>query len=280
MANQNRPVLNALLKRYPANEYVVMEEVSDAAGHSRTRSADFVIVNYWLSRGLAIEGVELKSHRSDWLRELKMPEKAAPIMQYCDKFWLLTTDQSVAKMEEIPINWGWMCIKGNSIRVMKPAPKLEAKPVTKSFTISMLKRAADKTGYVHRSEIESHIEKSAELAVAHAKLDAVRMEQEHKSMKAAIQRFELASGIPFFDVDIRYEGVGNIRRSWNGLPAEEIGKVIKLLSEGAAGGELKARKEEMEQLLKKSEIIYAKMKEAFSIFESTFNQNQDEINNS
>jgi hypothetical protein len=80
-------VFEILRKRFPENEYALMAEVRDKAGFDASRSADYIAVNLWPSRGLSVNGIELKSFRSDWLSELRKPEKAEKIFQYCDYFW-------------------------------------------------------------------------------------------------------------------------------------------------------------------------------------------------
>lgn len=162
---QVKNLWSILRAKYPENEYVLMEEVSNAAGFNRSNSADYIAVNLWPSRGLAINGIELKSFRSDWLRELKKPDKAESIFQYCDYFWLLTTDETIAKLEEIPVTWGWMTVKGCKIKVLKDAPKLTPAQLSKGFLISMLRRAADKTSFVHKDSIEDKIKQHVEIAL-------------------------------------------------------------------------------------------------------------------
>ena len=44
--------------RFPENEFVLIQEVSDASGFSRSRSLDWMLINIWPSRGLAITGIE------------------------------------------------------------------------------------------------------------------------------------------------------------------------------------------------------------------------------
>ena len=73
---QIKNIYSIIRKRYPENEFVLMEEVSDAAGFSRSRSADYIAVGLWPSRGLYINGIELKSFRSDWLSELKKTKES------------------------------------------------------------------------------------------------------------------------------------------------------------------------------------------------------------
>jgi hypothetical protein len=75
MAKKDFNTFQVLRKIFPETEYVLISEVSDAAGFSRSRSLDYMVINLWESRGLAINGIEQKSNRSDWLKELRNPEK-------------------------------------------------------------------------------------------------------------------------------------------------------------------------------------------------------------
>nr|WP_214692502.1 hypothetical protein [Variovorax paradoxus] len=116
-----------------------MFEVSNGTGSNASRSADIVLMNLWPSRGMDLIGYEVKTARSDWLRELKSPEKAWPVMQYMDR-WFLLAAPGVAKLDEIPTNWGFQEFDGKRVRTLKPAPQLEPKPITKTFLGSLLRR--------------------------------------------------------------------------------------------------------------------------------------------
>jgi hypothetical protein len=154
-----KPEIWELLQRkFPAQQYALMAEVRDAAGFSASRSADYMAMNLWPSRGLTVTGIELKSYRGDWLNELKNPKKAEAIFKYCDYFYLLTTDEKIANLSEIPDSWGWMCIKGKTLRTLKQAPKLNPTPLSRDIVATMLKRAIDKTEYVHINSIEDKIQ--------------------------------------------------------------------------------------------------------------------------
>jgi hypothetical protein len=152
-------------------------------------------VNLYPSRGLAMNGIELKRHRGDWLNELKNPKKAENIFQYCDYFWLLTTDDKVAKIEEIPKSWGWLCIKGDRVFTKKPAPILKPKPISRSFMCAMLKRATDKSGYVHRDSIKSEIEQAKKYAIDDSEMRVIRLTNELNEIKKNVGEFEKASGV-------------------------------------------------------------------------------------
>ncbi|HTH58276.1 MAG TPA: hypothetical protein VL728_19655 [Cyclobacteriaceae bacterium] len=212
-----KSIYEILRRKYPENEYCLMEEVSDAAGYHRSRSADFIVVNLWPSRGLAINGIELKSFRNDWLSELKKPQKAENIFQYCDYFWLLTSDDNVAKIEEIPISWGWMTIKNEKVFVKKEAPKLEPRPVSRHFMCSMLKRAVDKTGFIHRDSIKDEIEKQNESTKISKEWELKRLGEENAQLTKIINDFKESSGIDLHST------------RWNGYKPSKIGEAVKFI---------------------------------------------------
>lgn len=196
---QVKNLYSIIRKRYPENEYALMAEVSDAAGFNRSRSADYIAVGLWPSRGLFINGIELKSFRSDWLSELKKPQKAENIFQYCDYFWLLTTDDTIAKIEEIPATWGWLCIVGNKIVVKKDAPKLIPVTLTRGFISAMLKRAISKTNFVHLDSIQDRIEQAKEIAIRDQGYQRQNDSQRLKELQKDIYDFEQASGVKILD---------------------------------------------------------------------------------
>ncbi len=220
--NQNKPVnIHQLLKkRYPEGQYALMAEVRDEAGFNANRSADFIAVSLWPSRGLGIYGIELKSFRSDWLNELKKPKKAENIFQYCNYFYLLTTDDTIAKIEEIPETWGWLCVKGSKIITIKEAPKQTPIPVSNNFLACMLKRACDKSQFVHVSDIEDRIKDANENGKNESKRTIESVNKELKDLTDAVYKFKQVSGI-----DLK----GYYR--WNNSP-EKMGKLVHFLENG------------------------------------------------
>lgn len=207
-----------LLARYPAGEYAVMQEVSDAAGFGRSRSADGIIMSLWPSRGLELTGIECKSGRGDWLRELKNPKKAENIFRYCDRWYLVTDTEDLAKMEEIPPAWGWMCGNKNGTKMVlkKEAPKLSPQPITKDFLAAMMKRCTQ--GMVHKSQMEDEIERRAELR-SESKNTQHKYKLEDKDriieeLRKIINDFEKESGCRM--------------NRWDG---NNIGKAVKLVNE-------------------------------------------------
>lgn len=86
-------------------EFAFLTHVRNRAGFNATRTFDAVAINLWPSKGLTIEIFEVKVSRSDWLRELKKPDKAAPALALGDYFSVVAPAGCV-KPDELPERWG------------------------------------------------------------------------------------------------------------------------------------------------------------------------------
>lgn len=196
MSGRYDTLQSALLSRYPSPSWALFFEVHDKTG-SHSRSADAIAMGLWKSRGLDLHGFEFKSDRGDWLRELKDPEKAERISTYCDYWWLVAGSDTVARLEEIPKNWGFLVKKGKHLQMLKGAPQLEATPITRDFLAALLRRAHESV--MCDPKVTSAIEKAREEAKSRAednlKHDVVCAQRERDHQKAAIEEFEKASGI-------------------------------------------------------------------------------------
>jgi hypothetical protein len=130
----------ALERRHCAPEWCLMHEVANGTGFSGKRYADCVAMNLFPSRGLAIHGLEIKVSRSDPINELKNPDKADEIAQYCD-LWYLITPKGLADSLGLPLPWGLIELHDNGIlREKKKAQKLDAKPLTRTFIAALARR--------------------------------------------------------------------------------------------------------------------------------------------
>ena len=191
------PIHAAIAKRFSSPEFATFWEVRDAAGFNARRSADVVAMNTWPSRGLAVHGIEVKTARSDWLRELKDPAKSASVQRFCDRWWLATSDDKVCRLDEVPQLWGLLVLRGKSLVQVKDAPELTPEPLTRGFVAMLLRNAT--AGLVPTATLEETIAERVERA---AVLRATTCDGELKRMTGAFERlrdevadFEKASGI-------------------------------------------------------------------------------------
>ncbi|RVG81330.1 hypothetical protein [Sinorhizobium meliloti] len=115
-------------------------EVSNATGYGVKSYADAISMGVWPSTGNEIHGFEVKVSRSDFLNEMKNPEKAMPIMQYCHR-WSLVCPANMVKLDEVPATWGVYWFKDGVLRNARHAPLLEPRPLTAAFVAALVRRA-------------------------------------------------------------------------------------------------------------------------------------------
>lgn len=153
-------VIDALERRYSATagngrRYATAYGVRSRAGFDARRTADFIAMDLWPSGGLRLHGHEVKVSRSDWLRELKAPEKAAEFIPYMNCWWLTVSDSRIVRPGELPDDWGLMVMRGAELVISKPAPKRDAKPLTVSRLAALLRAVAQTAEYRGRRENEA-----------------------------------------------------------------------------------------------------------------------------
>lgn len=214
-------VHTAIAKRFAAPEWATFFEVRDAAGFNSKRSADAVTMGLWPSRGLELTGFEVKVTRSDWLRELKDPAKSGPVQDYCDRWYVAVADDTIVHGEELPKTWGLMVLRGGKLVTKVEAPKLEPKPLTKTFMAALLRRATENVvpKNVLDEMVSEQVEERMKRRTTREAQDAVMWKKQADDLTEKIREFEEASG-----VNIRCYG-----------GATKIGKAVRLvMSDGAA----------------------------------------------
>ncbi|MBN3744825.1 hypothetical protein G3N96_05160 [Burkholderia sp. Se-20373] len=208
---QTAEVKAALLSRFCAPEWALFFEVGDATGAQRNRWADAVAVNMHDSRGLEVQGFEIKVSRPDWLRELKDPAKSAPVQRFCDRWWVVAPD-GVILDGELPPTWGYYrALAGGKLRQAVAAPKLAAEPVTRAFVAAMLRRA---------SAADEDLVKAAVSAEIH-RLRQGDEERITKEIEARTQRFRRTH-----DAIAEIETLSGVKISEWGR-SEEIGLAVR-----------------------------------------------------
>ena len=147
----------AVSARFCSPEWATFFEVGDATGGRHRRWADAVAMNLYPSRGLSIQGFEFKISRSDWQRELKDPTKSAPVQQYCNQWWIVTTPD-IVRPGELPPTWGLYELTPRGLVQKVAAPPLTPVPVTREFVAAMLRRASE----VDEGEVRAAVQKEVE----------------------------------------------------------------------------------------------------------------------
>jgi hypothetical protein len=93
--------------RYRLPSWALFFEVPDCIGFSNRR-ADAIAVSIDIHTRGRILGFEFKANRSDWLRELKQPKKAACFAEKCNEFYIVASQEVIYDIKEIPEGYGWL----------------------------------------------------------------------------------------------------------------------------------------------------------------------------
>lgn len=204
-----------LAKRYGRPAWALLREVANATGGRAERSADALVISLWPSRGIAIHGVEIKIHRHDWFRELKQPEKSAPIQRYCDYWWVAAPSTEVVHLDELPPTWGLLVMQGKKgLVAARQAPQLQPEPLTKDFVAALGRRmneGVDAAKKLARAELvnDEDYQRGYECGQRDAAPSLGRVERSLETTQESISDFEAASGVKI--------------SSWNG---GEIGQAV------------------------------------------------------
>lgn len=237
MADKKIEVRELLTKKFCHPEYCLMHEVSNSAGFARTNSADAIFMGLWPSRGMEINGVEIKSSRSDWLRELKNPKKAEAIFKYCDRFWLAAEEKVIVNTDEIPVTWGYMLATGNKLKVIREAPKLTPEPISRGFIAAMLKRIAE--GRVPIASLEEKVEEMVAQRVKQNydinKSSLKNLQETHDNLLKEVREFEARAGVRI--------------RGWERENVAEAVKVVMNTDMAQVVGTLKSNRQRLGRLL-------------------------------
>ena len=225
MPKKDRPIIataaemiNLLREKYPPAAYAFLTEVGNSTGFGCRRHCDALVMSLWPSRGLEIIGIEVKVRRSDWLKELSLPEKAEEIARYCDRWYLAVGDENIVQEGELPKSWGLIVPKspGDSLRVKTEAKLTEPEPQPdRNFLAAILRQVQNQVGEeaaFNRGRIEGKHE-SDKFHEAH-NYEA----QDLNELQKKVQDFERASGV-------------SIGRSWES--PEKIGNAVHQILTGA-----------------------------------------------
>ena len=137
----------ALRRHFAAPAWQVFFEVGNDTGARVRRHADAVAIGIWPSTGHLIHGLEIKVSRSDFLGEMKNPEKSQPIFRHCHR-WSLVCPAGLVKAGELPPTWGMLTYAGGKFRNAAPPAKLDPDPITPGFMAALVRRSGELDGSV------------------------------------------------------------------------------------------------------------------------------------
>lgn len=197
-------VIVALRQHFNEPEYALLPQVRNQTGFARrVRTADALVMGLWPSRGIYLHGIEIKVSRADWMHEKNSPEKAEEIAKFCDFWWLAVGDRAIAKIEEVPVDWGVLAPDDHGkMRVIKQAVKRgDVTPISRPFLAAMIRKLSECKDVF--ADVDGAIQKQVDLKVAEAKKtlkatvdwEVERKAKDYDKLKSSIDAFEKASGV-------------------------------------------------------------------------------------
>lgn len=200
--SQEFDIFVALRERFAKPAWVYLEQVRNAPGWPTTlRTVDAVAMSVWNSRGLELNGLEVKVSRTDWLKEKKTPAKAEEVFKFCDRWWLAIADKKIVQPGELPPTWGLLVRRGKGLVATVEAPKLKAKPIGREFLAMMLRRATEVTAdeKVIRDEVAKRLAAAKDELRQQWDREAKWKVEQADRLQKAVDEFEKASGVRLDD---------------------------------------------------------------------------------
>lgn len=190
----NSEDLEQLLRnRFCPPAWAFIPQVRNGTGYLKTtRTADAIAMGLWPSRGLYLNGFEIKVNRSDWLSELKNPAKADEIAQFCD-FWWVMASKDIVKVEEMPPPWGLMIPFGSTSKIIKQAKLLKSVNPDKLFLAAILRRAQEII--TPENKLKKEFEEGRKRGNEEAQENFKWEREQHQKLKEIVGNFEKKVGI-------------------------------------------------------------------------------------
>ena len=171
-------LVKLIRQRYPLNRpngfqtHVVLEQVPDGTGMYAGHHIDVAVFDLWPSKGLLRSAFEIKVSRSDFIRELQHPNKYKWVLEAFHEFWYVAP-KDVIHVEELPINVGWLCPRGNKLvvkrhAVQNPDPKLDD-----LLLAAFMRAAAKEISKVSLTTVKDVLEGSDDYRIAKIYKDTV-----------------------------------------------------------------------------------------------------------
>lgn len=266
---------------FPSDRYAVIFEVRNATGFSQKRRdgyCDAMVMGLWPSRGLELWGMEIKVSRSDWLRELKHPEKCEEFFHYCHR-WFVVAPANVVKPEELPPTWGLLVPSRDGLRTAIPGQLLEPQPADAGLLASICRSAAG--GWKTHPDYLREREQIDKEVKSLAKSKVERVQNELIAMAVKIAKFQAASGVAICDSHTLGDAIRNLPayheartivadalkvsdRSMYYRGTDRIGEAVKLVLDGG----VKHMRDEIENMIRVARNITTAAERSLAEFDN------------
>lgn len=211
-----------LASKYPAPEWVLLNEVRDSTGFEGSRSADCLALSTWPSRGCLLYGFEIKTSRADVMKELRDPRKASALSKWCDRWYLVVGRKDLIKDSELPKTWGLLVPHGGGLKIAKEAPERKPKTWPRTFVASLLRNAWQNTP--EDAALKREYQRGLDQGKAARNYKAQRDAEDLEKLRKKIAKFQELSGVT----------VLSDTYAWEGKLSDEATKIRAIMKSGAS----------------------------------------------
>lgn len=195
-------IYDAISTVHSAPDWACFPNVANGTGGNIRRRADAIAMSLWPSRGLILRGFEIKTSRQDLKHEIKNPEKAETIADYCDEWYLATPKGLVKDVDlEVPQAWGLMEVGDNGkLKTAKKAVPTTAKPISRVMLAAILRASRKEIdniqeNYIRREDIQDKISEAFNKGKASAPMSAQNEIMTLRRYKNAVEEFAESTGV-------------------------------------------------------------------------------------
>jgi hypothetical protein len=206
----------------------------------KDRTIDALAISRISGRGNEVYGIEIKSERSDWLKELATPSKAEAFTPLLDRFYLVAA-KDVATLDEVPSTWGFLEANGSGLRVVRRAPHLEAtrrlresggEPIPREIWVRIIRRTLEGMG--SEPKVEAAYRRGHAAGVQEVREEQRRTVEDRewrfRELVDTVLAFEKVSGIQLVETFKGRDGEP-VYRSHGAYTGEQIGELVILARE-------------------------------------------------
>lgn len=224
-------LIERLAVKYSSPQYGFITQFRNGTGYAADRTADALAMSLWPSRGLHIYGFEIKASRTDWLKELKNPDKADSIAIYCHYWYLVIGSEDIVKEDELPKTWGLIIPHGKGLRVKKEATLNEkAFPFDELMIAGLFRNIADYC--IPKELVDIRIENEVDSRVKGWREARDEADEDKEKIKSIVRDFEGKTGLRI--------------STWDKESNKELIEAVKLVLKGNKKiGEIKAKLEKL-----------------------------------
>jgi hypothetical protein len=185
---------------------IFLPEVGWNGGGLGAGGCDAIYVGFTSTSGRILAGHELKTSRSDWLRELNQPGKADGWADECHQFWLVAAEAGIVHDGELPHGWGLMTPGTSKTRMqihVKADTKTGHTPSWKAVRSIMARQDTLRASAIATARLNARDE-------AHRGIDVLVEEKVQRRFRDEPGADEVRQRLKFFEealgVDVAYPG--------------------------------------------------------------------------